>query len=57
MDKISLGLNPFVIIVEHPTAVAKSAAINLVTIPPVPNEEPGESTDTNNKIEVVDVVN
>ena len=40
------GSEPSVMIVEHPAAVARSAAIIFVIIPPVPNELPEESTTT-----------
>ena len=44
--KMRCGVEPRVMTVVTPDAVASSAAISLVTIPPVPSDEPAVATDT-----------
>jgi hypothetical protein len=44
--QILLALDPFVMIVVTPAAIARSAAMSFVAKPPVPNDEPAEATQT-----------
>lgn len=40
MDRMREGSEPRVMTVAHPAAVASSAAMSLVSMPPVPSEDP-----------------
>lgn len=44
--KMRCGVDPRAMTVVTPAAVANSAAINLVIIPPVPSDDPAVATET-----------
>lgn len=46
MSKMRLGVLELAMMVVTPAEVASRAAVSLVDIPPVPNEEPAEETST-----------
>lgn len=53
MERMREGSEPRVMTVAQPAPVASSAAISLVSIPPVPSEEPSVDVLTVEQVEIV----